>query len=98
MTNITVPNIINVNGQSNNGGFKIFTDDESLLVTNMSIYDRWGNLIFTAKNFYPAQSDISWNGKWGNTDVVPGVYVYFIESSSELSGNRILNGDVTIIR
>lgn len=98
VTNITVPNIINVNGQSNNGGFKVFTDDESLLVTNMSIYDRWGNLLFTAKNFYPAQSDISWNGKWGNTDVVPGVYVYFIECSSELSGNRILNGDVTIIR
>ena len=98
LTNITVPNIININSQSNNNQFKIYTDDESLIVSNLSIYDRWGNLVFTAKNFNPNETEVFWNGKWENREMVPGVYVYIIEYTSALHEQKVLQGDVTLIK
>jgi len=98
LTNITVPNIININSQSNNNQFKIYTDDESLIVSNLSIYDRWGNLVFTAKNFNPNETEVFWNGKWENREMVPGVYVYIIEYTSALHEKEVLQGDVTLIK
>ena len=97
LTNITVPNIINVNSQSNNQ-FKIYTDDESMIVSNLSIYDRWGNLVFTSKNFNPNTTEIFWNGKRENREMVPGVYVYIIEYISALNEKKVLQGDVTLIK
>ncbi|MBK6364749.1 MAG: hypothetical protein IPF52_15185, partial [Saprospiraceae bacterium] len=45
---------------------------------------------------------IGWNGKFGSNDVIPGVYVYIIETVSLLNSSvpktEFLTGDVTIIR
>ncbi len=93
-TVITVPNIINTSGNDN----KFFTLYGNILsIKKMSIYDRWGNLVFQKENFAPNLPSEGWNGKFNNEDVVPGVFVYSIHYDT-ISGIKIISGDLTVIR
>ena len=71
----------------------------------MRIYDRWGNLMYIKENFSAYNDPPGWNGKRstsadgkGGVDVVPGVYVYIFEMSSDTNDEIIATGDVTVIR
>ncbi len=99
------PNIINPYSSTGNTTFKITSQDPSLWVKKMRIYDRWGNLIFIKENFSAYNDPPGWNGKRsasedgkGGVDVVPGVYVYIFEMSSDTDSEIIATGDVTVIR
>lgn len=93
----TFPNIINPTSSLGNREFRIFTNDPSLFVKKMRIYDRWGNLAFIAENF-SASDPKGWNGSFGGTEVVPGVFVYIFEMTSDSDDDIIETGDVTVIR
>jgi hypothetical protein len=93
----TFPNIINPTSSSGNREFRIFTNDPSLFVKKMRVYDRWGNLAFIAENF-SASDPKGWNGTFGGADVVPGVFVYIFEMTSDSDDDIVETGDVTIVR
>lgn len=99
------PNIINPYSTTGNTTFKITSQDPSLFVKKMRIYDRWGNLMYIKENFSAYNDPPGWNGKRstsadgkGGVDVVPGVYVYIFEMSSDTNDEIIATGDVTVIR
>lgn len=100
----TFPEIFNPESTNGNNTFHITTSDPSLFVKKMRVYDRWGNLVFIAENFSAFTDPIGWNGKVGSdvrgggTHVVPGVYVYIFEMSSDSESEIIEAGDVTVIR
>lgn len=79
----TFPNIINPFSTSGNREFRITTSDPSLFVKKMRVYDRWGNLAFISENFSAFTDPVGWNGSFGGREVVPGVYVYIFEMSSD---------------
>ncbi|MBK8625595.1 MAG: hypothetical protein IPN86_08575 [Saprospiraceae bacterium] len=93
----TFPNIINPTSSSGNREFRIFTNDPSLFVKKMRVYDRWGNLAFIAENF-SASDPKGWNGTFGGADVVPGVFVYIFEMTSDSDDDIVETGDVTVVR
>lgn len=59
----------------------------------MTIYDRWGKIIFVTKDM-----ESGWNGKINNTgDVVPaGVYIYLIRFSQKFGVDKEFAGHVTL--
>jgi gliding motility-associated-like protein len=64
----------------------------SLDLSNFSIYDRWGNCIFTT-------SDITkgWDGKYKGKSYNTGVFAYMI--SGTYNGNKVfMQGSFTLIR
>jgi hypothetical protein len=65
----------------------------------MSIYDRWGNLVFIKKNA-PANSPADgWNGEFGSGEAIQGVYVYLIYVKIEgKAADDVYSGNVTLIR
>ncbi|MBL0101769.1 MAG: gliding motility-associated C-terminal domain-containing protein [Saprospiraceae bacterium] len=73
-----VPNIFTPDNEGENNFFSI-NCSEVAKVTKYSIYDRWGNLLFTGKDLLPSQPQTFWDGKFKGKDVVPGVYVYYLE-------------------
>ena len=90
---IYMPNIISLQDQGvnstlgplRNSGCDISED------YGMSIYDRWGNLVFSTDN-----PDISWNGYYNNVKVNKGVYIYYI--SYKLNGSEVKKyGDITVL-
>ena len=96
---ITVPNIISTEGNGSNGKFTIYTKDPDLvLIDNFSVFDRWGNLVYNAKNVKPNDPETGWDGTFNNADVVDGVYVYVIEVTIRGDERVVLKGDITKIR
>lgn len=62
---------------------------------NMSIYDRWGNLVFVGVGEQLINE--GWNGTKDGKDLASGVYVYHL---TILEGEKVVSlyGDVTLLR
>ena len=93
---ITVPNIFNPQSTRNNY-FSVSANNGVELIEKLRIFDRWGNLLFSNENFAPNIPEAGWDGKYKGQDVIPGVYVFYIEYRAT-SGIEVYTGDVTIIR
>ncbi len=67
-----IPNSFSPNGDNTNDIFKVVA---SPCIKNfeMDIYDRWGNLLYETNDF-----NNGWDGKYRNSYVSEGVYVYII--------------------
>lgn len=99
-TTVILPEIFSPNGDNNNDRFYVQLPDKvNGIVTSMSIYDRWGNLVFIKKNA-PANSPADgWNGEFGSGEAMQGVYVYLIYVKIEgKAAEDVYAGDVTLIR
>ena len=96
---VDFPNIIATNSNSGNDKFfPIGKKDNIKSVKSLSIYDRWGNLVFYKENMDVNAPDQGWNASYNAQPVEQGVYVYvayvdFIDGTSE-----VFMGDVTVIR
>lgn len=64
----------------------------------MRIYNRWGEIVFEKKNFYPNDMSAAWNGKLKGVDVPVGAYVYFAEMECSMGENFQRKGTVTLVR
>lgn len=93
---IILPNIIRP-GNTTNNSFFVEQYENIKIINSMSIFDRWGNLVFTQKDFLPG-SAVAWDGKLANKDIVPGVYAYTIDLTLTDDEPLLINGDVTVIR
>ena len=63
-------------------------------IIDFSIYDNWGNLIFSKVDIDPSQEELKWDGISNGRLVSSGVYVmqvnYVLKSGEQLSYNRSL--------
>ena len=94
---IHVPNIINPNSTGGNGRLFPQTNLENLEVIEFYIYDRWGELIYVARNFPLNDPSFGWDGTFKGQNVVPGVYVYYMNVAIPGLDNQAIAGDVTVI-
>jgi gliding motility-associated-like protein len=94
-----IPNAFTPNNDGMNDGFGLALEDTDMLTIEsfkMSIYNRWGQEIFTTTN-----PDGKWNGNVEDTKAVSEVYLYSIEIFGDLNGCNIdgaYTGDVTLVR
>jgi hypothetical protein len=77
----------------------IFADGDQIeKVDNFQIFDRWGSMVFTDKDFQPNDPSHGWDGRHKGQLLVPAVFVYYAEI--RLIDGRVLlyKGDVTLVR
>ena len=91
-----LPNVINPNSD-NNGVFFPQTFIENIIVKEMNIYDRWGNLVFANNNFAVNDPASGWDGSFNFGQTETGVYIYTIVLENE-SETIQLSGNVTLLR
>jgi len=95
---VYVPNTFSPNGDNINDRFKLFSENGLILIQRFEIFDRWGNEIFHESNTLLQESK-GWDGNALNGDKMnPGVYIYSIQVNIPGVGERILYGDVTLVR
>lgn len=88
-----LPNVFTPDASGANSQFKLSTKNPEEFIS-MSIFDRWGNLVYTSKNIHE-----SWNGKIGTQDAETGVYVYKIDLVCPITNeNYVILGDITLLR
>ncbi|GAB4255769.1 MAG: hypothetical protein Kow0027_22600 [Saprospiraceae bacterium] len=97
--NVYIPNVFSPNNDGINDIFRVYT---GIGVTNINffrVYDRWGELVFDAKDLAPsADGTIGWDGRFNGEDMDPAVFMYLIEV--EFLDGRVLlyRGDVALLR
>jgi len=95
---IYFPNIISINNPANNTFYPMGTIDESIEVLELSIFDRWGNLIFFNESFMINDPSSGWDGTMGGNDLEIGVYVYYAKIRTGIDREVMFWGDVTLLR
>jgi SprB repeat/CHU_C Type IX secretion signal domain len=94
-----VPNVIAPQSatESSNGRFTVFGGAAVEGIAVMRIYDRWGELVFEAKDVPHNEPRVGWDGTFRGKPV-EGVFVYMAVVRF-LDGQEILyEGDVTVVR
>ena len=98
IVDVYIPNVFSPNNDDQNDMFYIKADESVSLVKSMSIFDRWGELIFSRANFAPNESDLGWDGSFNGKRLLPGVYVYDIVILTRENKEFRYSGDITLIR
>jgi gliding motility-associated-like protein len=89
------PNGDNINDVWNFKGKRISN------IRTLNIYDRWGELVYSAQNIKDGNADATagWNGKFKGEKALPGVYVFYAEIEYVGStGFDKFKGEFTLIR
>jgi CHU_C Type IX secretion signal domain len=93
------PNIFNPQSNTGNNLFTIYSIQNSIeKINKLNIYDRWGNLVFTQKDFQPDEPMFGWDGSISGQSIVNGVFVWVAELLYKDQSTEVVKGDVTIIR
>ena len=91
-----IPNAFTPDGDTYNEYFTpVFTSGYDPYDFHMTIYNRWGEMIFESFN-----SAYGWNGTYGNLGIVEsGIYIWKIEFGSSISDEKIYTeGTVTLLK
>lgn len=84
-------------GSGDNGLFTVFTDQQSLNVRLLQVFDRWGELVFEGRDFAP-NGPGGWTGDHRGKACTQGVYGYFFEIDMADGSVKRLKGGVTLLR
>lgn len=94
---VHVPNVFSPSSTTGNERLIIFSK-EDILITKYNIFDRWGNMIFTNKNFNITNGENNfWDGNLNYKPVARGVYVYHIEYTDFDGKLEVMVGTVTVL-
>jgi len=86
-----VPNAFTPNGDEVNDLFEI--KGINIQSRTMQIYNRWGELIFTAN-----PGEMGWNGFFGNKPVQSDIYIYVLQITDTLGEQSYLKGTVQVLK
>ena len=67
-------------------------------ILEFQIFDRWGSLLYQKKNILANQSQMGWDGTHNDRACSAGVYVWTAIVKYKSGNEKILSGDVTLIR
>jgi gliding motility-associated-like protein len=70
-----IPNVFTPNNDGKNDTFKITGGNVECFIESISIYNRWGKLMYEVKN----QTTWEWDGRINNEVVPPGIYFYSVK-------------------
>ncbi len=90
------PNIISPIGI--NAFFTGYSNNVSIQITSLAIYDRWGNVIFAKENFSANVPELGWDGKYNGKEVVQGVYIWKAVVKLKDGSLRTHVGDVMVMK
>lgn len=97
-TVIHVPNIFSPDDNGINDFFTYVATAAVQSIDEMTIYDRWGNLIYKAQPLLNFANHEGWDGTFNGRDVAQGVYAYKVSATFIDGTSKDFTGDLTLIR
>ncbi len=71
---------------------------EGTKVLVFRVFDRWGELLFEAKNFKVNDESTGWDGSFRGQPMTSGLYVWYLEAEYIDGAKEIYKGNTTLIR
>ena len=95
--NIYVPNVFSPNGDGINDFWMISSRLNNTFVHELTIYDRWGNMLFY-KSAFVLNTFVGWDGTFKGKPMNPNVFVYFALLTLGDGKEVVVKGDVMLVR
>lgn len=96
---VYVPNVFNPNGSGDgNDLLRIYGGNDVESFKSFTIYDRWGEVVFQARNFSRDDANTYWDGKLRGKLIDPSVFVYSLEVLFKDGETELFTGDITVAR
>ena len=92
-----VPNVFSPNDDGINDYFYVYGNPAIRNVRNMTIFDRWGNKVFSAQNIPVNDEQYGWDGTFRGNRLTPQVFVFYIEVEFLDGEVVVVKGDVTLL-
>lgn len=93
-----IPNAFSPNGDGVNDRFGVFAGIGVKSIRLLSVYSRWGSLLFEQRDSAPNSSGNGWDGTVNGKSVDPGVYVWYAEVEFLDGQKQTYKGDVNLLR
>jgi gliding motility-associated-like protein len=94
---IFAPNAFSPNDDGVDDYFFLQSPDLGVIRT-LSVFDRWGNVLFSSKNSIFNEMSSGWDGLSGGKKLPPGVYLWQAEIEFPDGEKGVFAGDVTLFR
>lgn len=94
---IYFPNVITPDGDGVNDIFNIGASP-TVASSKLSVYDRWGNLMYSGLKTSDLNIESGWDGTYNNEKVSIGTYAYIVEVEFINGEIKIYSGDISVIR
>ena len=95
---VFIPSAFSPNNDGINDFLAIFTGAEVVQVKAFEVFSRWGDQIFSQKNFEPNDPSLGWDGTFRGEFLKPEIYAWFAEIEYLDGSVDIFEGDVTLVR
>jgi gliding motility-associated-like protein len=93
-----IPNVFSPNGDEVNDLFLISGGPALEEINWMTIFDRWGNMVFRSEHFKANDPLYAWDGKKDGKLLNPGVFVYQLQAQYIDGRTEEKYGSVTLVR
>jgi len=88
-----MPNAFTPDGDGLNDTFKPIVKYDLIRQFHMSIFNRWGELVFETNDIYQG-----WDGAYEGKRALGGVYVYKIDFAIQQENTKTISGSVVLVR
>lgn len=95
---IFLPNTFSPDENGFNDVFYVRSNNPFLTIEIFSIYDRWGENIFLAKNFSPNDKTKGWDGTYKGRKLNSAVFVYYLRATCPDGNTPFQKGNITLVR
>lgn len=95
---VFIPNAFSPNFDGTNDKFTIFGGPAAVQITELRVFDRWGNMVYNGTNLPVGDNRFGWDGLFDGRELQEGVYgfvakVLFLDEVEETFG-----GDITLVK
>ncbi len=95
---VYIPNAFSPNDDGRNDYFTVYTAPCIKQVLVLSVYNRWGALMFTRTNFEPNDDKLGWDGLVNGKPVPNDVYAFYVELEQKDGSMQRYRGDISVTR
>jgi gliding motility-associated-like protein len=96
---IYIPNVFSPNDHNGvNDFFTIYGNQSAVIIKELKIFNRWGDLMFQGTNLPLNKDEAGWDGTWNGQKVEPNVFAFWATVVFIDGEEVVYKGDVTIVR
>lgn len=92
------PDAFSPNADGNNDRYTIFAVSAIKEIQSLYIFDRWGNMVFSRRNFPPNDPTLGWDGTFEGRPLNPAVFVVMAEIVLPNGRIELYKGELVLFR
>jgi hypothetical protein len=92
------PNVFRPGSENEGNAFFYGSGDQFALIARFSVFSRWGELLYEARNISFNDLQAGWDGSFRGREMLPGVYAWTARVEYLDGAVQEFAGDVTLVR